>query len=122
MISCKRPPAKGCIVLTRLCRALKEKEWQVYNLLPAHIVCSHSELQDMRSVAYPKLLARLDHLLNMFLAERLLVKKGLSRTDLLKMSFEILLLSLHIWSQKQTWTQACGEYQWIVRFSLTTPG
>lgn len=98
-------------------RVLKSKELELYQRLPAHIVYSpigedidNIDLQ----VVYPKLLIRLDHLLNVFLVERILVKHGRPRNDLLRTSFEMVVLTLQFWTQKHIWAEIQGESRWIV--------
>lgn len=89
----------------------------MYNGLPDYIACNptHDDLKDieLRSF-YPKILIRLDHLLNIFLVERFLVKHGHHRTDLLRVTFEIVVLTLQLWTQKHIWAEVQGEAQWIV--------
>lgn len=51
-----------------------------------------SDLEDQRSlvgVLYWKLLMRLDHLLNVFFIERLLLKRGHTQSELLSVSFDM---------------------------------
>lgn len=102
-------------------RKLKRKELELYTGLPAHVVCS-PKLEEIRDInlqmLYPRLLIRLDHLLNIFLVERLLVKHGHPRSDLLRSSFEMIVLTLHFWTQKHIWAVIQGEWQWIVSHSL----
>ncbi|KAK2594915.1 hypothetical protein QQS21_007363 [Conoideocrella luteorostrata] len=96
---------------------LKRKEVQMYKNLPAHVPCNPT-FEDIRDVdlqlLYPTLLIRLDHLLNIFLLERLFVKHGRSRSDLLRTSFEMVVLALHSWTQKGMWAEMQGECQWLV--------
>ncbi|KAK1252161.1 hypothetical protein MKX08_003348 [Trichoderma sp. CBMAI-0020] len=60
---------------------------------------------------YSKHEMRLDHLLNIFLVERLLLKHGHSRTDLLRTSFEMVVLTLRLWTHKHRWVEIPGESQ-----------
>lgn len=99
---------------------LKSKESELYQRLPAHVVYSPigEEIRDIDlQIVYPKLLIRLDHLLNLFLLERLLVKHGRSRNDLLRTSFEMVVLTLQFWTQKHIWAEIQGESRWIVSHS-----
>lgn len=68
---------------------------------------------DPRTV-YSKLVIRLDHLLNLFLIERLLLKHGHNRGDLLRTSFEMVVLSLQFWTDRHRWGEIQGEFQWLV--------
>ncbi|KAF7561652.1 hypothetical protein G7046_g2494 [Stylonectria norvegica] len=96
---------------------LKSKELNLYGGLPAHVVCNFT-VDDMRDIepraVYPKILIRLDYLLNMFLIERLIVKHGHSRSHLLRTSFEMIVLTLHLWTQKRIWAEAQEECQWLM--------
>ena len=65
-------------------------------------------------IVYSKLVIRLDHLLNLFLVERLLLKHGRDRGDLLRISFEMVVLSLQFWTHKHRWGEIQGEFQWLV--------
>ena len=93
----------------------------MYESLPQHMVCDSGSF-DAEAIdlgdAYPKILIRLDHLLNMFLLERLLVKHGLSRSNLLRTSFEMVVLTLHLWTQKHAWASIQDECQWLVGLLL----
>ena len=74
-------------------------------------------MQDLNTEgAHQKVLVRLDHLLNMFLIERLLVKRdpNSNRKDLLVISFEMVVLTLSIWTQRHIWAEVKGENQWTV--------
>ncbi|WZH45377.1 Zn2-C6 fungal-type domain-containing protein [Fusarium acuminatum] len=105
--------------------SLKVKELELYHTLPAHVICSRT-LDEIRNINlhsdYPKLLTRLDHLLNLFLVERALVKQGHSRVDLLTISFEMVVLTLSLWTQKHVWAGIQGESQWIIMGYATLAG
>lgn len=104
-----------------LFRALKTKEVKLYHNLPDYVVYNPI-FEDIRDadlqLVYPKLLIRLDHLLNIFLLERLFVKHGHSRCDLLRTSFEMVVLTLHFWTRNGIWAEMQGEIQWLVSRSF----
>ncbi|KAL6899963.1 hypothetical protein GGI43DRAFT_405931 [Trichoderma evansii] len=93
---------------------LKRKELELYKSLPAHLVYDPTlgDLTDADpQIFYSKYEIRLDHLLNVFLVERLLLKHGHPRTDLLCTSFEMVVLTLRLWTQKHRWAEIQGESQ-----------
>lgn len=96
---------------------LKRKQLELYEKLPAHLVydAALGELADADAqIFYSKHEMRLDHLLNVFLVERLLLKHGHPRTDLLRTSFEMVVLTLRLWAHKHRWADIQGESQRLV--------
>lgn len=96
---------------------LKRKELELYNTLPTHLLYNPApgELADADAqIFYSKHEMRLDHLLNVFLVERLLLKHGHPRTDLLRTSFEMVVLTLRLWTHKHRWAEIPGESQRLV--------
>ncbi|EHK42515.1 hypothetical protein TRIATDRAFT_137434, partial [Trichoderma atroviride IMI 206040] len=93
---------------------LKRKQLGLYTTLPAHLVydltLGESGDADAQTF-YSKHEMRLDHLLNVFLLERLLLKHGRPRTDLLRTSFEMVVLTLRLWTHKHRWAEIPGESQ-----------
>ncbi|KAM0518942.1 hypothetical protein ACHAPE_003932 [Trichoderma viride] len=93
---------------------LKRKELKLYSTLPAHLVYDPA-LEELAGADaqtfYSKHEMRLDHLLNVFLVERLLLKHGHLRTDLLRTSFEMVVLTLRLWTHKRRWAEIPGESQ-----------
>ncbi|KAF5648974.1 transcription factor [Fusarium sp. NRRL 52700] len=95
---------------------LKTKELGLYGQLPQHLIWDPAteEISEIDlHIGYPKLLIRLDHLLNMFLIQRLLVKHGHPRNELLRISFEMIVLTLNFWAQKHIWAALQGKCRWI---------
>ncbi|PNP43638.1 hypothetical protein TGAMA5MH_04610 [Trichoderma gamsii] len=93
---------------------LKGREFELYNTLPAHLIYDPAlgELADADTQTfYSKHEMRLDHLLNVLLVERLLLKHGHPRTDLLRTSFEMVVLTLRLWTHKHRWAEIPGESQ-----------
>ncbi|KAF5694715.1 hypothetical protein FDENT_843 [Fusarium denticulatum] len=95
---------------------LQSKELDLYGHLPRHLIWNPTaeELSEIDlEIGYPKLLIRLDHLLNMFLIQRLFVKHGHPRNELLRTSFEMVVLTLNFWAQKHIWAALQGKRRWI---------
>ncbi|CAH0002545.1 unnamed protein product, partial [Clonostachys byssicola] len=96
---------------------LKTKELELYEKLPIHMIGSPT-FDDIAGVdpqlIYSQLVIRLDHLLNLFLVERLLVKNGHSRGDLLRTSFEMVALTMHFWTNKHRWAESQRECHWLI--------
>lgn len=102
---------------------LRRKELELYNTLPVHLVYDPAlrELMDADAQAfYSKHEMRLDHLLNVFLVERLLLKHGHPRTNLLRISFEMVVLTLRLWTHKHRWAEIPGESQRLVSLHVYT--
>lgn len=93
---------------------LKRKELELYDTLPAHLVYDPELADADAQTFYSKHEMRLDHLLNVFLVERLLLKHGHPRTDLLRTSFEMVVLTLRLWTHKHRWAEIPGESQRLV--------
>lgn len=113
MLSCK----SLLKIVDEVYSTLKRKELELYNTLPAHLAYDPAlgELTDADAQAfYSKHEMRLDHLLNVFLVERLLLKHGHPRTDLLRISFEMVVLTLRLWTHKHRWAEIPGESQRLV--------
>ncbi|KAJ4245720.1 hypothetical protein NW762_013844 [Fusarium torreyae] len=58
----------------------------------------------------------------MFLVERLSVKHGCPRIDLLHTSFEMVVITLNLWTQKKIWAEVRQEDQWIMMGYATLAG
>lgn len=106
------------MIANHLHRKLKTKELDLYEKLPIHMI-GNLTFDDIAGVdpqlIYSQLVIRLDHLLNLFLVERLLVKNGQPRGDLLRTSFEMVVLTMHFWTNKHRWTESQRECHWLVR-------
>ncbi|KAH7151033.1 hypothetical protein DER46DRAFT_628921 [Fusarium sp. MPI-SDFR-AT-0072] len=104
---------------------LKEKQLELYRQLPQHFIwdTAQEEIREINlEIGYPKLLIRLDHLLNMFLLQRLFVKHGHPRNELLRTSFEMVVLTLNFWAQKHIWAALQGKCRWIIMGYATLAG
>ncbi|KAF4456672.1 hypothetical protein F53441_1228 [Fusarium austroafricanum] len=103
----------------------KMKELDLYRELPPQLICSPTleEVKDINlHTDYPKLLIRLDHLLNMFLVERMFIKHGYPRSALLRTSFEMVVITLNLWAQKHIWAALQGNNLWIIMGYATLAG
>jgi hypothetical protein len=101
----------------KLFSKLKTKQMELHKGLPAHVACNQisEDIGDANPrIAYLRLLLRLDHLLNLFLVERLLLKHGHGRGDILRTSFEMVVLNMQFWTNKHRWGEIQGESQWLV--------
>ncbi|KAF5243408.1 hypothetical protein FANTH_8230 [Fusarium anthophilum] len=104
---------------------LKTKELDLYKQLPQHLAwdATAEEISEIDlEIGYPRLLIRLDHLLNMFLIQRLLIKHGQARNELLRTSFEMVVLTLNFWAQKHIWAALQGKCRWIIMGYATLAG
>ncbi|KAL1869998.1 hypothetical protein VTK73DRAFT_2841 [Phialemonium thermophilum] len=83
---------------------LKDRQAQLYKQLPPGLVYRDGDASDKNQeprILFAKILARLDHLQNLFFILRLLVKARASPEDgiqLLETSFEMLSITLRIWT------------------------
>jgi hypothetical protein len=126
-ISCERNPSStvnsSAADVWSTNRDLKAKQLDLYRQLPQHLIWDPTT-EDITEIdleiGYPKLLIRLDHLLNSFLIQRLFVKHGHPRNDLLRTSFEMVVLTLNFWAQKHVWAALQGKCRWIVSWSSFT--
>ncbi|KAG5808549.1 hypothetical protein H9Q74_002527 [Fusarium xylarioides] len=104
---------------------LKTKQLDLHGQLPQHLIWNSTteELNEIDlEIGYPKLLIRLDHLINMFLIQRLFVKHGHPRNELLRTSFEMVVLTLNFWAQKHIWAALQGRCRWIIMGYATLAG
>jgi hypothetical protein len=64
---------------------------------------------------YSRLLTRLEHLQNLFLLERLLIKQGhATAQDLVDVSIEMLSLTSGIWKERERLMCVSGDFEWLV--------
>lgn len=65
---------------------------------------------------YARLLVQLEHLQNVFFAERLMLRYGqVDEGDLLLTSFEMVSLTLIFWTHKDRLAGVRGDFEWLVR-------
>lgn len=108
------------LVWLRCCSQLKTRQLKLYSELPVHVVYHfHGDSRQIEPpVLYTKLLIRLEHLLNLFFLERLLATNSgsICGIDLLSISFEMLSLTLVLWTHKDRLAGFQGEFEWLVSF------
>jgi hypothetical protein len=64
---------------------------------------------------YTRILIRLEHLQNLFFAERLLLRLGQSdQSRLLIISFEMVTLTLIFWTQQDRFAEVRRDFEWLV--------
>jgi hypothetical protein len=76
-----------------------------------------SDLNDQShepGILYWKLLMRLEHLLNLFFIERLLLKLGHAPSELLSVSFDMITYTLPFWTHQDTLRPLRGDCEWLV--------
>lgn len=70
------------------------------------------------SKLYAKILVHLEHLQNLFFIARLLIKWGYSgHAELLKVSFEMVAVSLMFWTHRDRLAGLHGGFGWLVFIS-----
>ncbi|KAK5625304.1 hypothetical protein RRF57_001020 [Xylaria bambusicola] len=77
---------------------VKTRELRTIEEFPSFMEYHDSDLEDQRhdvNILYWKLLMRLEHLLNMFFIERLLLKHGHPESDILSISFDMITYTYH---------------------------
>lgn len=106
-----------CITLNEL-RNLQTRELQTFATLPAHLQYSPHILLDPEldtTSVYARILLRLAHLQTMFLLERLLLLNGsLDEGNLLLFSFEMLTLTLALWTHKDRFAEMRRNFEWLL--------
>ncbi|KAI0862263.1 hypothetical protein F4860DRAFT_122103 [Xylaria cubensis] len=96
---------------------LRDRESRTIEEFPAFMNYNDSDLDDRRNevgVLYWKLLTRLDHLLNMFFIERLLLKRGHTQSELLSVSFDMITYTLLFWTHQDTLLPLRGDCEWLI--------
>ncbi len=67
------------------------------------------------SIIYARLLTELDHLQNLFLAERLMLQRGRADNgELFVISFEMVSLTLTLWTHKDRLADLRRDFEWLV--------
>ncbi|KAI0486719.1 hypothetical protein F4859DRAFT_311784 [Xylaria cf. heliscus] len=96
---------------------LKAREACTVEEFPVFMKYSDSDLDDRRhevGILYWKLLMRLDHLLNVFFIERLLIKHGQTQSELLSVSFDMITYTLPFWTHQDTLHPLRGDCEWLI--------
>lgn len=86
--------------------------------IPSSLIYKPHEILDPKIPSYhilAQLLVQLDHLQNIFILERLLLRQNmLDEGDLLVTSFEMVSLTLTFWSHKDRLLEARNDFEWLV--------
>ncbi|KAI0973756.1 hypothetical protein F4678DRAFT_486918 [Xylaria arbuscula] len=96
---------------------LKARELDTIQEFPAFIKYHDSNLDDQKhdvGILYWKLLMRLEHLLNMFFIERLLLKRGHVQSELLSVSFDMITYTLPFWTHQDTLLPLRNDCEWLI--------
>ena len=105
-------------------RRIRDEELGLFSKLPYHIVYRPEE--DPRTTdpakLYVKLVVRLEHLLNVFLTERLIaLKLGVVGVNLVASSFEMVVLSVLFWTNKDRLSSFQWDFEWMVCSRTSLP-
>ncbi|KAI0389661.1 hypothetical protein F5Y17DRAFT_111397 [Xylariaceae sp. FL0594] len=99
----------------------KARELQIVAEFPLSVQYQDSDLEQHPSPdssvgrIYWRLLLRLEHLLNLFFIERLLVKHaGYPQTELLSVSYDMVTHTLPFWTHQDTLLPLRGDCEWLV--------
>jgi len=86
--------------------------------IPKSMLYNQEDIRDRKvppSMLYTRMLTLLEHLQNMFFAERLLIQKGHDgHADLLAVSFQMLELTLIFWMHMDRLAGLHGDFEWLV--------
>lgn len=99
---------------------MKARESRTIEEFPAFIKYEDSDLRSLEvGILYWKLLMRLEHLLNLFFIERLLLKLGYAQGELLSVSFDMITYTLPFWTHQDTLLPLRGDCEWLVSDALS---
>ncbi|KAI3318981.1 hypothetical protein HD806DRAFT_548825 [Xylariaceae sp. AK1471] len=96
---------------------MKARESRTIEEFPVSVQYYDSDLDDLKhevGVLYWKLLLRLEHLLNLFFIERLLLKQGHAQSELLSVSFDMVTYTLPFWTHQDTLSPLRGDCEWLI--------
>lgn len=121
--------SSGCLRraewLTTLCRNIQVRQLETLAGFPACLIYDPQDLSDPnRDIenVYAKILIRLGHLQVMFFLERLLCINGsLEQGNLLVLSFEMLTLTLTLWTHKDQFAAMRRNFEWLVSSPIDPP-
>ncbi|ROW04898.1 hypothetical protein VMCG_04902 [Cytospora schulzeri] len=98
--------------------ALRERELEAFSGLPGDVKYRSEDVRDLRvtsSELYAKIVIHLEHLQNLFFISRLLIKWGYSNhAELLKVSFEMVAVTLVFWTHMDRLAGLHGDFEWLV--------
>ncbi|KAI1331561.1 hypothetical protein F5Y16DRAFT_408161 [Xylariaceae sp. FL0255] len=96
---------------------LKARETRMFDELPEAIKFQETDLADPNiemGVFYYRLLISLEHFLNQFFIERLLLKYGHMENELLSVSFEMVRYTLLFWTHQDHLSPWRCDFEWII--------
>jgi hypothetical protein len=100
-------------------RDIKARGKAIFSQLPQGLIYFPENLSDAGTdieTLYARLLVQLEHLQNVFFAERLMLRYGQAdEGDLLLTSFEMVSLTLIFWTHKDRLAGIRGDFEWLVR-------
>ncbi|KKP06861.1 hypothetical protein THAR02_01058 [Trichoderma harzianum] len=104
---------------------IKSRQISAMRQIPSSLIYKPREILDPKIPSYhilAQLLVQLDHLQNIFILERLLLRqKMLDEGDLLVTSFEMVSLTLTFWSHKDRLLEARNDFEWLL-IAYAAPG
>ncbi|KAM0351639.1 hypothetical protein ACHAPU_002649 [Fusarium lateritium] len=104
---------------------LKTRSEKIYGRFPPHLIYQPEELDesngDVESI-YCRILLRLEHLQNLFFAERLLLRLGhVNENRMLPISFEMVSLTLLFWTHQDRFSDVRRDFEWLL-MAFAAPG
>ncbi|KAG9254476.1 uncharacterized protein F5Z01DRAFT_674214 [Emericellopsis atlantica] len=106
---------------------LKRRAQATSDSFPPSLAYSPHDIEDASvdtTTVFGSSLARIEHLQNLFLAERLLLKRPdypQDRGELLEISYNMVLLTVKFWVHKDRFAEMSGDYGWLV-MNYAAPG
>ncbi|GAW26765.1 putative fungal specific transcription factor domain-containing protein [Rosellinia necatrix] len=103
---------------------VKARESRTIEEFPSFVKYDDADLENRKQevhVLYWKLLMRLEHLLNVFFIERLLMKRGHTRSELLSVSFDMVTYTLPFWTHQDALLPLRGDCEWLI-MAFGVPG
>ncbi|KAJ4248717.1 hypothetical protein NW762_012555 [Fusarium torreyae] len=104
---------------------IKARSEKTYERFPPNLIHGIDELDDpicdVENV-YVRILIRLEHLQNLFFAERLLLRLGhVDENRLLPISFEMVTLTLLFWTHQDRFADVRRDFEWLL-MAFAAPG
>lgn len=97
---------------------LKARSETTYARFPPHLIYRADEMDDPNcdvGEVYVRILVRLEHLQNLFFAERLSLRLGhIDENRLLVISFEMVSLTLLFWTHQDRFSGVRRDFEWLV--------
>ena len=106
-----------------LFRDVRQRQLKLFNSFPAWVTYSPGQINDPdidTCVLVWGLFATLDHLQNLFVLDRLLLRHGyVGRGEVLPVIFEVLETTLLFWRRKDRFSNLLKDFPYIVRISTS---